>query len=383
MLWLAALAALSVVAIVLWWLASRKEAAAPAVATAPSAPVLKAASVAPAPPTAKPSTPPAATKPHKEPEPPRPAAPAPNIPKIPRVSDDDGPDVEITLVTLEPAALLDDAAGDAPAAQQPNEAVKIVYDEDAEIDEPTRVDAFILVSAAGLTDQGRKRRRNEDSLLTLDQHSLYAIADGMGGYQGGEVASATAVETLERAFRDQKFAGAPYPNVPRRGSELALAIQMANAAIFEKASADPERSQMGTTLVAARFSPNKQRLYIGHVGDSRCYRLRGDELRQMTVDHNMASEGYHGPGSQHLSRAVGVGASVKVDLILAKPRAQDLYLLCSDGLSKMLSDDRIREILIEEKDLQPAVDRLIAEANAAGGKDNVTVILVRVLPVRH
>jgi protein phosphatase len=153
---------------------------------------------------------------------------------------------------------------------------------------------------------------------------------------------------------------------------------MANEAIFERAKAEPELNGMGTTVVSARFSPNKQRLYVGHVGDSRCYRLRDQELRQVTTDHTMGSLGVTGPLAERLERAVGIAPAVKVDIIIARPLPNDIYLLCSDGLSKMVSDAAMRDILIAEKDLNKAAAALIATANAKGGRDNITVILIQV-----
>jgi PPM family protein phosphatase len=258
-------------------------------------------------------------------------------------------------------------------------AVPILYDDDAAFDEPTGVTAMILVSAVGQTDKGQKRRRNEDSYLVLPEYNLFVIADGMGGHAGGEVASRLAVETMERSFRQHSFEGPPYPNVPRRGSDLVQSIQMANRAINDASKRDSTLSDMGTTVVSALFSPNKQRLYVGHVGDSRCYRLRQRELRQLTTDHTMAAVGMvSGPFAAHLHRAVGISPTVKVDLIIAKPRPLDVYVICSDGLSKMVSDDDIRDILLQERDLQRATDRLVGRANDVGGRDNITVVLVEV-----
>jgi protein phosphatase len=153
---------------------------------------------------------------------------------------------------------------------------------------------------------------------------------------------------------------------------------MANEAIFTRAKDEPELEGMGTTVVAARFSPNKQRLYIGHVGDSRCYRLRDGELRQVTTDHTMGASGITGPLADRLERAVGIMAAVKVDVIIGRPLPDDLYMLCSDGLSKMVSLERMREILVAERDLDKAAGNLVADANAGGGRDNITVILVQV-----
>jgi protein phosphatase len=255
----------------------------------------------------------------------------------------------------------------------------ILFDEDAALEEPTRAGAIILVSATAQTDRGQKRKRNEDSLLANDDHSLYVVADGMGGYYGGDVASALMVQTIAEAFQSGRFDGPPHANIPRRASELARAIQMGNAAILSAAEKDPTYEGMGTTVCAARFSPNKQRLYLGHVGDSRCYRIRQGAITPMTSDHTVGRElGIRGPEAKHLSRAAGIWPTVTIDIVIAKPLPGDLYLLCSDGLTKMLSDEDIARLVAETPEPAAAVERLVEAANARGGKDNITVILVRV-----
>ncbi|WP_437593403.1 PP2C family protein-serine/threonine phosphatase [Sorangium sp. So ce1000] len=311
--------------------------------------------------------------------------------------DDD--DDDLTLITLAPPEVLqstikranapsyggddddDDDDDDAHEREEPS-AVPIIYDDEAAVDEPTSSSPLLLISAVGQTDPGQKRKKNEDCYLCLDEHYLFAVADGMGGHAGGDVASRLAVDTIARAFKDQSFVDSdeesPYPDVPRRGSELAVAIQRANQAIYERAHAERSLTGMGTTLVSARFSPNKQRLYIGHVGDSRCYRLRDNELTQLTTDHTMGAAGITGPMANHLSRAIGISPAVKVDLIIARPHPGDVYLLCSDGLSKMTTHEAIRDILLAEPDPEKASQALIEKANAGGGRDNITVILVRV-----
>jgi protein phosphatase len=153
---------------------------------------------------------------------------------------------------------------------------------------------------------------------------------------------------------------------------------MANEAIFEKASGDKQLEGMGTTISAARFSRNKQRVYIGHVGDSRVYRLRSGELLQMTSDHTMEQLGVSGAGGAHLSRAVGIWPVVPIDIVLGKPQPNDVYLLCSDGLSKMVTDEDIGKMLRASKAPGDAAAALIKAAIDHGGKDNVTVIVVRV-----
>ncbi|MEZ4297339.1 MAG: PP2C family serine/threonine-protein phosphatase [Polyangiaceae bacterium] len=306
-------------------------------------------------------------------------------------------DDDITIVTLTPrmdllAAALPDASGIAGGADDDDDddggvdeddvivpkqtAVPIIYDEEAAEDEPTRATAVILVAAVGQTDRGQKRKINEDRYLALDDHNLYVVADGMGGHAGGEVASQLAVDTIAQAFTEQRFEGTPYDNVPRRGSELALAIQMANRAIYERARREPRLNGMGTTIVSARFTPGKERVYIGHVGDSRCYRFRAGQLTQITTDHTMGAVGMTGPFADHLSRAVGIAPAVKVDLVIAKPRHDDVFLLCSDGLSKMVKDDVIGEILGAHSDPSEAIRALVQRANERGGRDNITVILV-------
>ncbi|HEY0462593.1 MAG TPA: protein phosphatase 2C domain-containing protein [Polyangiaceae bacterium] len=259
--------------------------------------------------------------------------------------------------------------------------IELSYEEDAEAEEVTSASARILLYAAGDSDQGRVRKRNEDSLLVMPERSLFAVADGMGGHRGGAVASSLAIDALQDAFDREAFEGRVQSNgnVPRRGRELAAAVHMTNECVRSMAFADRELSDMGTTLVAARFSPNKQRLYVGHVGDSRCYRLRQGKLRQLTTDHTMASLGVKGPSANHLYQAIGVSPGLAIDLIVDKPQDDDLYVLCSDGLSKMVSDDELRDVLLEHEDLEAALYTLIEAANDRGGNDNVTVIIVKVL----
>ena len=259
--------------------------------------------------------------------------------------------------------------------------IELSYEEDAEAEEVTSASARILLYAAGDSDQGRVRQRNEDSMLVMPERSLFAVADGMGGHRGGAVASSLAIDALQDAFDRSAFEGRVHAkgDVPRRARELAAAVHMTNECVRSMALADRELSDMGTTLVAARFSPNKQRLYVGHVGDSRCYRLRQGKLRQLTTDHTMASLGMKGPKGNHLYQAIGVTAGLMIDLIVDKPQDDDVYLLCSDGLSKMLSDDNLRDVLLEHEDLESALYTLIEAANDRGGKDNVTVIIVKVL----
>jgi protein phosphatase len=195
------------------------------------------------------------------------------------------------------------------------------------------------------------------------------------------VASAVAVEAIGYAFESNTFEGRTESEqeIPRRGREMACAIQMANQAILARADADKELEGMGTTVVAARFSPNKQRVYIGQVGDSRCYRIRGNAIKQLTTDHTFRGLGLVGPGSERLYQAVGIRRRISISVIVDKPRPNDIYVLCTDGLSNMVGDDDIREVILQEQDLEAAVYGLIEVANDRGGKDNITVVLVKVL----
>jgi serine/threonine protein phosphatase PrpC len=256
---------------------------------------------------------------------------------------------------------------------------KIVYDEDAENDEPTREELLFLVSATAQTDRGLRRKKNEDSLLVYQDDNLYVVADGMGGCAGGATASQLAVKTIYDSFREKTFEGAAHENIPREATELARSIQMANDAILETAELNRELQGMGTTLCAARFSPNKKRVYLGHVGDSRCYRLRNGRLDQMTADHTMQSLGMEGPLGAQLSRAVGVWPTVPIDIVMGVPMAGDVYLLCSDGLTKMLSDEVIGNVLRSEREPAAIANGLVAAANARGGKDNITVVIIHVV----
>lgn len=289
-------------------------------------------------------------------------------------------EITVVAVQLDVPELDEDEQRDIESAVA--RAVPIVADSGADQDEPTRTSAAILVSAAAQSDRGQRRKRNEDRLLRLDSHGVYAVADGMGGHVGGAIASETAVETIAAAFRARSFEGRVRGELPRRATELAQAVQMANLAILRRALEEPHLTGMGTTMVATRFSLRKERLYLAHVGDSRCYRIRGGAIRQLTTDHTMRELGLTGPHADHLSRALGVKPEVTIDLLIARPELGDLYLLCSDGLTRMVPDDGeiCATILEGEHDLDLAVQRLVDLANRRGGRDNITVVLVG---VRH
>jgi protein phosphatase len=298
---------------------------------------------------------------------------------------DDDDDAEVTLVIASPVSLAPPRHNTSiPPPSVPPERpprVEVVYEDEADVEETTLPVARILVTAEGQSDGGRIRRRNEDTFLVMPERSLFVVADGMGGYAGGDVASTVAVEAIGYAFEANTFEGRTESeqDVPRRGREMACAIQMANQAILARADADKQLEGMGTTVVAARFSPNKQRVYIGQVGDSRCYRVRGKSIKQLTTDHTFRGLGMNGPGSHRLYQAVGIRRRISISIVVDKPRPNDIYVLCSDGLSNMVGDDAIRDLILQEPDLEAAVYGLIEVANDRGGKDNITVILVKVL----
>jgi len=256
-----------------------------------------------------------------------------------------------------------------------DEALEISVEVD--LDEQSGVQDRVLVSAIGETDPGRRRKHNEDAYRVLN-NELFIIADGMGGYAAGEVASQMAVDVVTAAFETEHFGGEPDPSLPRYGDELARAFKTANASIHAQGSANHEQTGMGTTLVACRFSPDRRRVYIAHVGDSRCYRFRHGRVRQLTTDHTLSALGIEGPAGGRLIRAIGVAPEVDVDVQVELVERNDIYLLCSDGLSKMVPDEDMLAIVRSTPDLDETVRKLIEEANARGGRDNVSAILVRV-----
>ena len=234
--------------------------------------------------------------------------------------------------------------------------------------------ALRIVEQAGRTDVGRQRSANEDSLVV--NPPLFAVADGMGGAKAGEVASAVAVEAVEGA----RESGEPVE------AQLAGIVREANRRIYDLAVADESRRGMGTTLTLAKLHGDE--VSLAHVGDSRAYRLRGGELEQLTKDHSLVAElersgqitpeaAEHHPQRSIITRALGPEPDVEVDTYTLAGRAGDLFLICSDGLTSMISDDEVRSILRSAGSLDDAAEELVRAANQSGGKDNITVILFR------
>lgn len=239
---------------------------------------------------------------------------------------------------------------------------------------------------AALTDVGRARTHNEDDLLVDAALGLVVLADGMGGYKGGEVASAMAVSLVHASFA-RWFAqgGMQAPaRVVRRA--LQAATDEANGAILNASLGNVDLQGMGTTLVLAAFRP--QRVLVGHIGDSRCYRLRNNKLEQLTRDHSLrqqqldagaitAEEALVSPHRNLVTRAVGVEPQVVLEMHEHTARPGDLYMLCSDGLSEMVSDAQLFTLLNQDLDLQQKAAVLIAVANDNGGRDNISVVLAK------
>ncbi len=237
------------------------------------------------------------------------------------------------------------------------------------------------MQAAWQSDMGKVRENNEDSVLADQELGIFLLADGMGGHAGGEVASALAVTTAYH-FLKERLANADSAEIPRL---LAEALAAAHSAIFRRAAANPALTDMGTTLEILLVRGGKG--VICHVGDSRGYLLRAGRLQQVTRDDNLArylKEVEHlpkekiPPAAKHLlTQAVGVSDELIPELYPLELRSGDLILLCSDGLTGMLDDERIEELLLRFRlDLGQAAAALIAEANARGGFDNVSVVLV-------
>ena len=229
------------------------------------------------------------------------------------------------------------------------------------------------VRAAVATDVGRARERNEDAYLLDDP--LFAVADGMGGHRGGNVASTLAVEVLGQAAKV----------ADRSRATLMQEFREANRRVLETGTEDPALHGMGTTLTAVRVVGAGA--LIAHVGDSRAYLLRDGELHLLTEDHTlvqrMVREGKlsregarHHPQRSILTRALGVEDDLPVDEVTLPLRGGDRLLLCTDGLTGMLSEDSIRDILLGESESQNACEKLVDEANRAGGDDNITVVVM-------
>jgi protein phosphatase len=248
--------------------------------------------------------------------------------------------------------------------------------------------------AAGLSDVGLQREHNEDSFVVLKEYDLYVVADGMGGHRAGDVASKLATETISEFFKSTANEDVTWPfhfdtNLSEEENRLLTGIRVANRQIFERSTRSREYHGMGTTVVGAMFSPRKQRMYIGHVGDSRCYRIRGGLIQLLTRDHSLINdyllampdlteEQRSELPKNVITRALGMQDQVVVDLQHDDPTPGDIYVLCSDGLSGMVADDDIQKIVGAAGDIREACKKLIQKANESGGEDNATVVLIKI-----
>lgn len=244
---------------------------------------------------------------------------------------------------------------------------------------PAPAPVFAL-TAVGRTDVGRERTVNEDAFTVDECPGLYLVCDGMGGHASGQVAADLAVRTVVRTLKT----GDPPPNEAEE--PLVSALKAANAAVYQRSQVDPECHGMGTTAVGIRA--DEHYLQLCHCGDSRCYLLRNGELVQLTRDHSLTNlyadrpelAGTMGPAASNIIiRAVGLDPEVQVDHQTLPMVHGDLYLLCCDGLTDLVDDWMIREILTSGETLDIMADNLIRAANANGGSDNITVIALLVV----
>jgi len=247
---------------------------------------------------------------------------------------------------------------------------------------------------AGKTDVGLQREHNEDNLLAMPKFGVLAVADGMGGHRSGDVASQLAVSTLADFFNVtvRQDATWPFPANPDLTDEenyLLTGLRLANRRIFDRSLKTSADFGMGTTIVAAMFGRRARTIAIAHVGDSRAYRIRNGQIAQLTRDHSLISDAAHmAPWMTEeevaqlppnvITRALGIREDVLVDLLSEKTQVGDIYLLCSDGLSGMVTDEQILEGLSDVKNLQETCSDLVDKANFYGGSDNITVMLGRV-----
>jgi len=254
--------------------------------------------------------------------------------------------------------------------------------------------ARVRIACGGVTDVGRVRSNNEDCFRIVMPQNLFVLADGMGGEAHGEIASALAVETVVKHCLDQEanpaaqVIGAVQPNWSARTKRLSTAVHLANRKIFKSAAEHPEQHGMGATLTAAWIDHAK--LSIAHVGDSRAYLLRGGSLLQLTRDHSLVAEqvrrgvltvaeAEESDMQSVLLRALGAQPEIEVDAEEHILFPRDVLLLCSDGLTRMVTEPEIAGVLQAETDPVRGAEELVALANDRGGPDNITVVIVRLL----
>lgn len=238
----------------------------------------------------------------------------------------------------------------------------------------------------GVTDTGLVRTNNEDSLSFDEAHGVAVLADGMGGYNAGEVASGMATTFVKSELVRWCAAQTPQVAIEHIAQAMECCVNQVNIEILNAAVSNQQYAGMGTTLVAAVF--RAAHLVLGHIGDSRCYRWRKGQLTQLTKDHSMLQEQVDAglltseqaavaPGRNLLTRALGVEEMVQIDIQAELVEPGDLYLLCSDGLTDMLGDADMAQILSSGASMSQTAHGLVARANACGGRDNIAVLLVQ------
>ena len=244
------------------------------------------------------------------------------------------------------------------------------------------------VSSFGRTDIGLVRQNNEDVWKSLSDHRFYILADGMGGHKAGEIAAKETVDRL--SINVEKLLKSPKKQIKQQVNLIRDIILKVNKEVYEKSREGPELHGMGTTLCCTYF--HDQGVIFAHVGDSRIYRFDGKELHQLTRDHSLVNEmidlgelserNVAGVSYKHrITRAIGTEPHVEVAIQISHYDHDDLFLMCSDGLSDMISPKMIENILKESVDLQGTIDRLINAAIEQGGKDNITAVLMRIEPI--
>ena len=245
---------------------------------------------------------------------------------------------------------------------------------------------MMMYEICTLTDPGLVRNNNEDAVAFDAETGLCLLADGMGGYNAGEVASSMAVAFIDSELGRWLTEAGRQPTTRDMRRAMEICVENANHSIFNAAHSNRQYAGMGTTLVLGVFQDS--RLMLGHIGDSRCYRLRGTELQQLTKDHSLLQEQLDGglitPEDARVSlnrnlitRALGVEDMVLLEVNEYRVAPGDLYMMCSDGLSDMISPEGIAGILIGPQTLEYKTRQLITAANEGGGRDNISVVLVR------
>ena len=254
--------------------------------------------------------------------------------------------------------------------------------------------AIVRLRYAAKTDVGMKRAHNEDYFSLIEDEKVFIVADGMGGHACGEVASKLSGDVISEFYQHSKDMDAtwPYrydPGLSYPENRMVAAVRLANARIFDAAQKNPNLRGMGTTIVGCMFVGDY--VYVSHVGDSRCYRVSQDGIKQLTRDHSLLEdykdarpdmseeEARNFPHKNVITRALGMRETVQVDIKAHQIKSGDVYLLCSDGLSGMCQDEQILQVTVGAKSLERAVAELVDAANRNGGTDNVTTLMLQCL----